>query len=136
MRVVVNGTFDVLHRGHIELLKRAKSFNEGFEKAFVLVLIDSDERVKQLKGPSRPINNQEDRKELLLALKYVDQVEIFNSDKDLVDWIRAFQPDVMVKGSDWRGKVVIGQEYCKSIYWYDRVEPYSTTKTIQDTAGR
>ena len=132
MKIIVNGTFDVLHRGHIELLKKAKSF----EEAFVLVLIDSDVRVKQLKGGNRPINNQEDRVEMLKSLRFVDQVEVFSTDEELIDFLKFYAPDVMVKGSDWRGKVVIGQECCKSIYWYDRINPYSSTKTIQDIAHR
>jgi len=132
-KVIVNGTFDILHRGHLKLLEHAKSYPE----AHVLVLIDSDRRVKKLKGYSRPINNQYERTYMLEALKYVDEVDVFYSDDDLVDKIKQFQPDVMVKGSDYRDKPIIGAEHCKEIYFYDLLTQYSTTKKIQNIiAGR
>jgi D-beta-D-heptose 7-phosphate kinase/D-beta-D-heptose 1-phosphate adenosyltransferase len=73
---------------------------------------------------------------MLFALKYVDRVETFNSDQELIDLIKSFKPDVMVKGSDYRNRPIIGAEYCKEIKFYDRVEPYSTTKAIQDITRR
>lgn len=131
-RVVVNGTFDVLHVGHLKLLKYAKSFHN----AYVFVLIDSDERVKQLKGEKRPINNEYERKFLLESLKYVDKVLIFKSDDDLSSKIKAFNPHIMVKGSDYKGKHIIGSEHCEQIYFYDRLVEYSSTKKIQYIADR
>ena len=128
MKVIVNGTFDLLHLGHLKLLEYAKSF----ENSFVYVLIDSDRRVKKLKGSSRPVNNQDERLELLKSLKYVDRVEIFDTDKELESLIKNYQPDIMVKGSDYRGKHIIGEEHCKEIYFYERYKEYSTTKKIQD----
>lgn len=124
-RIVVNGTFDVLHRGHIELLKYAAVLG-----SYLLVCIDSDERVSQLKGPTRPINTQEDRKVVLQNLRSVDAVAIFGSDEELRRILSNYRPDIMIKGSDWRDKPIVGSEYCSQILFYDRMEPYSTTQTV------
>lgn len=124
-RIVVNGTFDVLHRGHIELLNHAALLG-----SYVLVCIDSDARVKQLKGRSRPINTQEDRKVVLQSLRSVDAVAIFTTDEDLRRILWNYRPDIMLKGSDWRDKPIVGSEYCSQILFYDRMEPYSTTQTV------
>jgi D-beta-D-heptose 7-phosphate kinase/D-beta-D-heptose 1-phosphate adenosyltransferase len=78
MKIIVNGTFDILHRGHVELLEYAKGLGE-----FLLVCIDTDRRVKELKGESRPINSQADRAFMLQGLKCVDAVWTFDSEEDL-----------------------------------------------------
>jgi rfaE bifunctional protein nucleotidyltransferase chain/domain len=129
-RVIVNGSFDILHVGHIKLLEYAATFGA------VLVLIDSDRRIKELKGPSRPVNGLYERITLLRALKSVDEVEAFDSDLELENLIREYTPDIMVKGSDWKGGSIIGACYCNGIKFYDRIEQYSTTKTIQDISTR
>lgn len=131
-KIVVNGTFDILHVGHIRLLEYAKSYPD----AFVLVLIDSDSRVKKCKGKDRPVNNEYERSTLLAALKSVDQVEIFDSDQELIDYIKNYNPDIMVKGSDYEDKSIIGSEYCKQLKFYDRLEKYSTTQKIQSITDR
>lgn len=131
-KVVVNGTFDILHLGHLKLLEYAR----GFPNSYVLVLTDSDRRIKELKGNERPINNEYERSSMLFALKYVDRVEIFDTDQELIDLIKRFEPDIMVKGSDYQDKPIIGAEYCKQIKFYDRLGNYSTTKTIQDITSR
>jgi D-beta-D-heptose 7-phosphate kinase/D-beta-D-heptose 1-phosphate adenosyltransferase len=131
-KVVVNGTFDILHLGHLKLLEYAR----GFPDSYVLVLTDSDCRIKELKGNDRPINNEYERSSMLFALKYVDRVEIFDTDQELIDLIKRFEPDIMVKGSDYQDKPIIGAEYCKQIKFYDRLGNYSTTKTIQDITSR
>ncbi len=127
-KVVVNGTFDVLHPGHLALLNYAKSLGD-----FLIVAIDADERVKQLKGPERPINNQYERKLFLENLRAVDQVFIFNSSEELIDIVK--QCAIMVKGSDYRGRSVIGEANCQVIY-FDRIDEYSSTKKIQDIINR
>lgn len=132
VNVVVNGTFDILHVGHLRMLKYAKDI----KNSYVLVLIDSDERVKELKGKDRPINNQEERKELLESLKFVDEVKIFNTADELINFIKDFNTDVMVKGSDYKGKSIIGSEHCKEIRFYDYVDGYSTTNKIQNIVNR
>jgi rfaE bifunctional protein nucleotidyltransferase chain/domain len=131
-QVVVNGTFDIIHLGHLRLLQYARSF----PNSYVLVLIDSDRRVRELKGANRPVNTEYERCSMLFALKCVDRVETFDSDQELVDLIKGFEPDVMVKGSDYRDKPIIGAEYCKEIKFYDRFKDYSTTNKIQDIANR
>ena len=128
--IFVNGTFDILHPGHVQLLNYARSLGDS-----LIVAIDSDQRVRELKGDSRPINPEDDRKLMLESLRSVDSVWIFNSDQELEDICRLYNP-VMVKGSDYQGRHIIGQQYCKEIVFYDRIEPYSTTQAIQDISSR
>ena len=130
-RVIVNGTFDILHRGHIEMLNFAKS-----QGSYLLVAIDSDVLVKSLKGESRPINKQEDRKFALDNLKCVDAVWIFDSQKELEHICKIYKPDLMVKGSDYQGKPITGSQYCKSIKFYELLPNYSTSKIIEDINNR
>lgn len=129
-QIFVNGTFDILHPGHVQLLNYARSQGDS-----LLVAIDSDRRVRELKGDDRPVNTEHDRKFMLEHLRSVDSVWIFDSDQELEDICRLHNP-VMVKGSDYRGRVIIGQQYCKEIIFYDRIEPYSTTRAIQDISNR
>lgn len=131
-KVVVNGSFDILHLGHLKLLERAKSF----PNSYVLVLTDSDRRIKQLKGPTRPIHTEYERCSLLFALKSVDRVETFDTDQELEQLIKEFEPDVMVKGSDYKDQHIIGAEHCKRIIFFERLPQYSTTATIQDIINR
>lgn len=129
---MVNGTFDILHRGHLELLNFAKSKGN-----YLLVAIDTDRRVTQLKGPGRPIHNQEDRKFHLECLKAVDSVVLFDTKEQLIAIMESFKPDVYVKGSDWKkDKPSTAEQYCKQVIYYDRVGDYSTTKTIQHIVDR
>lgn len=131
-KIVVNGTFDILHLGHLRLLEYAKSYPE----AYVLVLIDSDRRVKEIKGKDRPINNEYERACFLSALKHVDRVEIFDTDDELRAYIKDFDPDIMVKGTDYVGKPIIGEEFCKQIIFFRLMNDYSTTKKIQNIINR
>ena len=128
-KIVVNGTFDVLHLGHLALLNYAKSLGDH-----LTVAIDSDQRVKLLKGNTRPINSAVERKTLLENLRAVDQVEIFNLDSELIDIIK--KCSIMVKGSDYSGRSVIGQSHCKQVIYFDRIESYSSTAKIQDIVNR
>lgn len=127
--VFVNGTFDILHRGHIELLNYARSQGE-----FLVVAIDTDRRVSELKGPSRPINNQYDRMFMLDSLRAVDSVCFFDSDQELIDLIKNYNP-IMIKGSDYKDKTIIGEEYCKEIKFYEHTK-HSTTGIIQNIISR
>ena len=129
---MVNGTFDIVHRGHIELLNYARSLGD-----FLLVAIDTDRRVKELKGEQRPINNQWDRMFMLDNLRAVDSVRFFDSRDELIGIIEEYKPDIYVKGSDWKNdKGSTAEKYCNKVIYYDRVGDYSTTKTIQDIVNR
>lgn len=132
MKVMVNGTFDIIHRGHLMMLQHAKSLGDH-----LLVAIDTDRRVKELKGPARPINNQDDRRYMLESLKCVNTVYFFDSKEELIEIMKEYQPDVYVKGSDWkRDKGSTAEQYCKQVIYYDRVGDYSTTNIIQHIADR
>lgn len=130
--VMVNGTFDVLHPGHIALLNTARSYGD-----YLVVAIDTDRRVKELKGEQRPINNQIDRKVMLVNLRAVDIVEFFDSKDELVELMKRYKPDVYVKGSDWKHDTKsTAHQYCKEVIYYDRIEEYSSTKIIQRIVDR
>ena len=129
IKVLVNGTFDIIHLGHLELLNYAKS-----QGNYLLVAIDVDSRVNQLKGPSRPINNQIERKTLLENLKAVDEVRFFTTDEDLNEMIK--ECDKLVKGSDYKGKDIVGSEFCKELIFFDRIEQYSSTNKIETIKSR
>tara|TARA_B100001094_G_scaffold211602_1_gene205550 strand:+ start:650 stop:1078 length:429 start_codon:yes stop_codon:yes gene_type:complete len=126
VRVFVNGTFDLLHPGHISLLNYAKSLGN-----YVIVGIDTDDRVREKKGPTRPIYNQEDRGLMLIALEAVDEVTYFDSDESLEALVKSIKPDIMVVGSDWKDKSVIGSYWSSELKFYDRIEKYATSKTVQ-----
>jgi len=130
-KIFVNGTFDLLHRGHLELLNYAKSLGDR-----VYVGIDTDRRVSEKKGLSRPIYKQEDRKFFLENLKSVYKVYLFDSDIQLECLINMIKPDIMVVGSDWKGKSVIGSMYAAELIFFDRIGDYATTKTIHDITNR
>jgi D-beta-D-heptose 7-phosphate kinase/D-beta-D-heptose 1-phosphate adenosyltransferase len=127
----INGTFDVLHPGHIHLISFAATYCSR-----LVVAIDSDERVKQLKGKDRPFFNQYERKLMLESIRYVSHVDIFNTDNELRHLVDFYEPDVMVIGSDWEGKEVIGSEYAGRIEFFPRFGDYSTTKILQGLANR
>ena len=124
--VFVNGTFDVLHRGHVELLKYAKDQGD-----ILIVAIDSDERVRSMKGSSRPVHSEKERKYMLENLKPVDQVFVFESSEELEKLVEVIKPAIMIVGSDWKGRKVIGSEHAKSLRFFDRIEGYSSTEIIQ-----
>jgi D-beta-D-heptose 7-phosphate kinase/D-beta-D-heptose 1-phosphate adenosyltransferase len=113
------------------MLNTARSLGD-----YLVVCIDTDRRVKELKGDSRPVNDQYFRKVMLQNIKAVDIVELFDSQADLINLIKLYKPDIMVKGSDWRGKSVVAEQHVKEIYWYDRIDEYSTTQIIQRITDR
>jgi D-beta-D-heptose 7-phosphate kinase/D-beta-D-heptose 1-phosphate adenosyltransferase len=108
------------------MLQYAKSLGD-----YLLVALDTDERVKCLKGSERPINNLNTRKLIMNSLKPVDQVMSFATDDELIDIVRSYKPDVMVVGSDYKDKNVIGSKYAKKLVFFDRIEKYSSTKVIE-----
>jgi rfaE bifunctional protein nucleotidyltransferase chain/domain len=124
--VWTNGCFDILHIGHIELFKYARSLGDQ-----LIVGIDSDNRVRSLKGTSRPINNQEYRKQLLNSIKYIDNVVIFNSDTELKENIKIFHVDMIVIGDDYKDRYVIGSELVKNIIFMPKILNISTTSILE-----
>lgn len=130
--VMVNGTFDILHPGHVALLNTARSYGD-----YLIVAIDTDRRVKELKGETRPINDQNFRRIMLSNLKSVDVVEFFDSKDELIKLMQVYKPDVYVKGSDWKhDKGSTAEQYCKEVIYYDRIGNYSTTGLIQRITDR
>ena len=120
--IFTNGCFDILHRGHVELLAYCKSLGH------VTVGLNSDDSVKRLKGLSRPINNESDRKKILEALRYVDEVVIFEEDTPY-ELIRKLRPDFIVKGGDYLAHEVICSDLCE-VRIFETVKGYSTTNII------
>jgi D-beta-D-heptose 7-phosphate kinase/D-beta-D-heptose 1-phosphate adenosyltransferase len=125
-KVWVNGTFDVLHIGHIKLLEYASTLGN------VRVGIDTDSRVKEKKGNSRPYNSLEDRIEFMNSIKYVNSVVSFSSDEELRSCIEEWQPDVFVIGDDYIDKPIIGGALAKEIKFFTKVNGISTSKILGD----
>lgn len=122
MKVFTNGCFDILHRGHIELLEYCASFGE------VIVGLNSDNSVRRLKGIERPFNKAEDRKKILESIRYVNKVIIFEEDTPL-ELIKCLKPDVIVKGGDYSTHEVIGSELAE-IRIFEFIDGYSSTSII------
>ena len=126
--VMANGVFDVLHKGHIELLKFSKSQGDR-----LVVAIDSNDRVRELKGDHRPVNSEEDRKKLLEAIEYIDEVIVFNSAEELRNLYNSVRPAVIVKGGEWTAEEIrkrdnIPEEIIVKIF--PILDNYSTTNTL------
>ena len=123
--IFTNGVFDIIHKGHIELLKYAKTLGSN-----LIIGINSDKSVKRLKGKSRPINNQKFRKSQLLKFKFVDQVIIFDEDTPY-EQIKLIKPDIIVKGGDYKAENVVGNDIAKVII-FPTLKGYSTTNIIKN----
>lgn len=127
--VFTNGCFDLLHRGHLHLLREAKKLGD-----LLVVGLNSDSSVKAIKGPNRPILPESDRAELIAALEMVDYVVLF-SDPDPHRLIQELRPDVLVKGGDWAKEAVVGADIVESTGGTVAVVPYlggySTTEIIE-----
>ena len=126
MKVWINGTFDILHIGHIRLLNFAKSFGS------VRVGLDTDERVREKKGIQRPFNKLEYRMEFISSIAGVDSVVSFGTDDELRNCIKEYEPDVMIIGGEYKYKEIIGLEYVPHIEFFDKIEGISTTKILND----
>jgi len=128
MKVVwTNGCFDILHRGHVELFRYAKSLGD-----YLVVGIDEDERIKNTKGINRPVNNAKDRKIVLESISYIDEVVTFSSDSELEKSVLNSQASTMVIGSDYKGKRIIGAQHVNEIKFFNRIADYSTTKIVDN----
>lgn len=127
--VFTNGCFDVLHKGHLVYLKKAKDLGD-----VLIIGVNSDESVKRLKGPDRPINQERDRALLLSAFDFVDYVTVFGEDTPL-ELISSVRPDILVKGGDYRADQVVGREYAGETRILPFVDGYSSTKVINAMHG-
>ena len=123
-KVWVNGTFDVVHIGHIKLLEFANSFGS------VTVGLDTDERVRSKKGESRPFNTLVDRMDFISSIRFVDNVVSFDTDDELVNQIKNFEPDIMVIGGEYRYKQIIGLEHVPHIEFFEKIDGYSSSKIL------
>ena len=132
--VFTNGVFDILHAGHVTYLEEARALGD-----VLVVGLNSDESVRRLKGPSRPINTQEDRALVLSALRCVDHVIVFDDDTPLAV-ITALIPDVLVKGGDYTRDTVVGadvvEQHGGSVVIIPLLEGRSTTSIIARSQGR
>jgi len=117
----VNGCFDVLHAGHIDMLKYARSLGQR-----LVVGLDTDERVSESKGPSRPINKYEFRRKIMESIRYVDQVVAFGSDEQLMEAIRNSNADTIVVGVEYKGHVK-GSDLVENVVFFPRLYDLSTT---------
>jgi D-beta-D-heptose 7-phosphate kinase/D-beta-D-heptose 1-phosphate adenosyltransferase len=127
MKIWVNGCFDILHRGHFELFNYAKSLGD-----YLVVGIDSDEKISNDKGQDRPYNKLDDRIYALESLKAIDKVLVFGN-RELLEWlIELTEPDILVVGSDWKGKEIVGGQHAKKIVYFDRIGNYSTTNILEN----
>lgn len=123
--VFTNGCFDILHKGHVYYLDRAKSFGD------ILILgLNSDSSVQKLKGPSRPINSEDDRAYILAALESVDYIVKFTQETPY-ELIKIIEPDILVKGGDYKGKNVVGKDIVKEVKLVEFVDGRSTTNIIK-----
>ena len=128
--VFTNGCFDLLHKGHRDLIKQSFSFGD-----ILIVGLNSDESVKRLKGEDRPIQNEVDRKNALLNTGYVNEVYIFDDDTPL-ELINLIKPDILVKGGDYAPNEIVGYEEVTSLGGEIKIVPltpgFSTTSTIEN----
>lgn len=126
MRIVfTNGCFDILHRGHVEYLEASSLLGD-----YLIIGLNSDESVKKLKGSSRPINNQNDRKYVLERLECVNKVIIFDEDTPY-ELIKKIKPNVITKGGDYKVEEVAGHELVEKTYILPFKDGYSTTNMIK-----
>lgn len=138
MNIWVNGCFDIIHSGHIDLLWYAKlhgveglGYHEAIKVNKLFVGLDTDERVKFLKGDKRPINDIFTRVKIMSNLKMVDSTVIFHNDDELRYFIKKFEIDYMVIGDQYKDKVVIGAECAKLGVVYYPTDERSTTNIIE-----
>lgn len=139
MNIWVNGCFDIIHTGHIDLLWYAKlykteglTYQEAIKTNHLYVGIDSDERVKFLKGDKRPINGMYDRVKMLENLMMVDSVVIFHNEIEMEYFIKSFQIDYMVIGDQYKDKHVVGAEFAKQgVIYYPVTNGKSSTNIIE-----
>ncbi len=127
--VFTNGCFDLLHRGHVEYLRKARSLGD-----LLIIGLNSDASVRRLKGRGRPVNSQNDRAAVLAGLECVDFIVLFGEDTPL-NLIKKIRPDVLVKGADWKKSEIAGSGIVRSrggkVAAVKYLKGYSTTKLLE-----
>ena len=127
--VFTNGVFDILHPGHLRYLRQARALGDA-----LIVGLNADASVRRNKGPHRPINDEQERAEILAALECVDAVVIFGEDTP-ADIIRAIQPEILVKGADWAEDAIVGRDTVEArggrVVRVPIEQGYSTTEIIR-----
>lgn len=126
IKVWVNGTFDILHRGHIEMIQFASTLG------VLRVGVDFDDRVRSMKGLSRPFNIWEDRVYFLNQIKGVDSVVGFGSEDELKGQIKNWGTNILVVGEEYKDKNVIGRELVDEVIFFKKVKNFSTTNILKD----
>lgn len=120
-----NGCFDLMHIGHVKYLEDA-----GRGNRILIVGLNSDSSISRIKGPDRPINEQKSRAAVLAALESVDFVVIFNEDTPYKT-IAAIKPDILIKGADWKGQALVGEDLVKKVEFVKFVRGFSTSRIIE-----
>jgi len=126
--VFTNGCFDILHCGHLRVFQYARTLGD-----YVIVGLNSDQSVRELKGPGRPIIPQDERKEMLESIRFVDKVIIFDELTPL-KLIEAIRPNIIVKGEDWKDREVVGSHIAK-VKFVPILKRYSTTEIVERIRG-
>ena len=126
-KIWANGCFDILHIGHIKMLQYARSLGD-----YLIVGIDGDRRVKELKGDCRPINNQNNRKDFLLSLKCIDSVFIFNSKQEMCNILIDQGIKEMVVGEEYKDQLITGENIVDKIHFFKKIKNFSTTRIINE----
>jgi D-beta-D-heptose 7-phosphate kinase/D-beta-D-heptose 1-phosphate adenosyltransferase len=125
-KVWINGCFDVLHYGHFKLIDYAKSLGD------LMIGIDSDERIREMKGDGRPFHTEGQRVFNLMQIRDVDKIVVFDSDDSLRSHLKTYQPDIFVIGDEYMYKPIIGGEYANEIKLFGKLDGFSTTKLLDD----
>lgn len=121
-KIFTNGCFDIIHRGHLELLRYCKSLG------YVIVGVNTDKSVRELKGTDRPFFSQQDRRFMLESIKYVDEIHFFD-EATPHELIKQMKPDIIVKGGDYKPEDVVGSDLCE-VKIFNFVDGYSTTNVL------
>ena len=124
-KIWTNGCYDILHIGHIALFEYAKSLGSQ-----LIVGIDSDKRVKKLKGEDRPFNSENDRKKMLESIKYIDKVFIFDSKEEMCNIVRYNSIDTIVVGDEYKGRYVTASDIVDEVIYFTKIKGYSTTSIL------
>lgn len=128
--VFTNGCFDIIHSGHIKILRESKKFGD-----ILIVGLNSDDSIRKIKGKDRPVNKLKDRIDVLSAIEYVDYIVVF-SQKTPYNLIKKIKPDVLVKGGDYTPDKVVGREYAGRVVIVPLLKGRSTTKIIEKISNK